>query len=284
MYSGANGGIIRTFSGGPGTLFGISVSACQDLNADGVSDLIIGEPYAFAGFDNETGASRMGRAWIYSTQDGLMIKQLRGEPDHIYGLSVVGSSLDADGDGVGELVVTAPLATDISSMESAEFAIVSPGTGFAQDTMTVEDLLAANAGRQQSDTKTAPDVNDDGVVNAQDLEKLSLALSGVDGTSDASLDINGDGSVNTRDLEPLFESWGDAVATPSALRLPGHDLCKVTALIEFAAFKFLTIGCGLTCYFGPNPICEGCIIFGYEGIIFPGAVLTVATCYVDYRY
>lgn len=99
IYSGASGDIIVRFPGNPGERFGAAVSAIEDLDGDGLQDVIVGAPDAFGS----------GRVTIHSTGSFQILRNYLGENSgDDYGAAVA-SQGDADGDGVPEIVVGAPL-------------------------------------------------------------------------------------------------------------------------------------------------------------------------------
>jgi len=103
LYSGADGALIRFFSGeADGDRFGAAVSGAGDFNADGVPDLIIGAPGADGGGEDR------GRAYVYSGSDGSLLATFTGlEDDDAFGYSVAGAG-DVNGDAVADVIVGAP--------------------------------------------------------------------------------------------------------------------------------------------------------------------------------
>lgn len=73
-------------------LFGWEVETLRDVDGDGVSELLIGEP------DTETGS-----AYVYSGADGTLLYHLSGDESDLHGYSVADVG-DVDGDGVADFV------------------------------------------------------------------------------------------------------------------------------------------------------------------------------------
>lgn len=101
FYSGANGSLIRTVSDPDATLdarFGFSVANAGDVDADGVSDALIGAP-------------GKAQAFVFSGKTGFLIFTISSparENTNSFGTAVAGGQ-DFDGDGKPDFVVGAPL-------------------------------------------------------------------------------------------------------------------------------------------------------------------------------
>jgi hypothetical protein len=90
---------------GPGDAFGFSVAFAGDVNGDGFSDVIVGA------YGNDAGGSAAGRSYVYfggTAPDAISDFTVTGEAtlDNL-GYAVTGA-LDLDGDGFGDVAVTAP--------------------------------------------------------------------------------------------------------------------------------------------------------------------------------
>lgn len=108
VYSGADGSVLHTFFGQPGTGFGQAVAGAGDANADGHDDVIVGAvrdgttvlnpgiPPFIPPFRANDGA---GTATVFSGDDGQVLhRTVGGLPDGGFGFSVT-SVGDLDGDG-----------------------------------------------------------------------------------------------------------------------------------------------------------------------------------------
>lgn len=102
-YSGKDGSLMFQWDG-ENTLdsFGTKVSEAGDFNGDGYSDVIIGA-YSSDFVHNQSGA-----AYIYSGNDGALIKRFDGQwLDKHFGFSVSNAG-DLNGDGFADVVVGSP--------------------------------------------------------------------------------------------------------------------------------------------------------------------------------
>ena len=108
LFSGATGAFLRTLdSPGPEVSgeFGYSAAGVPDLNGDGRGEVLIGAP------DEDGGATDAGRVYVFSGSDGTLLRTLFSptlEEFGIFGEAVAGVP-DVDGDGVGDLLIGAPL-------------------------------------------------------------------------------------------------------------------------------------------------------------------------------
>lgn len=106
VYSGQSGVLLYTFTGeAAGDIFGLSVSGAGDVNKDAFDDLIVGA-YGI----NDDG-SYVGRAYVFSGQNGDTIYVFTGEASHDFFGGSIASAGDVDNDGFDDLIVGGYLIT-----------------------------------------------------------------------------------------------------------------------------------------------------------------------------
>ncbi len=105
VYSGDTGGVLHTISGTEDNAsLGATVAGAGDVNGDGKSDFIIGEPGAAAG-----GTFR-GKAYVYSGATGGVLYTISGTEDGSkLGASVSGAG-DVNGDGKADFIISEHLS------------------------------------------------------------------------------------------------------------------------------------------------------------------------------
>jgi len=154
LYSGATGNLIRRLNGpAKSDSFGISVAGTEDVDGDGVPDLIVGAPAL-----KVKGLASAGAVFLYSGATGNLILRIDGTMDNgALGSSVAGLG-DFDGDGIPDLAAGAP--------HSSPDGIPGAGSAFVFSGATGSQLFRFD-GRESSDgfgfaVSCAGDVNADG--------------------------------------------------------------------------------------------------------------------------
>ncbi|HET6201756.1 MAG TPA: Ig-like domain-containing protein [Planctomycetota bacterium] len=155
LLSGASGAILLQIDGtGPGELFGNSVAGLGDLDGDGASDLLVGNPFASPG-----GLSFAGQARVYSGASGASLFVVDGAADmDVLGFSVAGVG-DMDADGVPDFATGAQLADPAGLADAGEARVFSGASGVPLL------VLAGNAASDQfgASVSGAGDLDGDGV-------------------------------------------------------------------------------------------------------------------------
>jgi hypothetical protein len=125
LLSGKDGSVLRTYAPGEeGGSFGWYVARLDDLDGDGHADFAVGGPSAV-----DVNGKRVGGAWVVSSGTGKELYHWKGtDPRGGYG-GIVAALADLDGDGKGEIAVTAPATEDQARTLPGEVHIYSSGTG-----------------------------------------------------------------------------------------------------------------------------------------------------------
>ncbi|HKE02338.1 MAG TPA: hypothetical protein VKE69_15070 [Planctomycetota bacterium] len=98
VFSGNDGSLVHSFTGGTGEGLGTALSRVGDVNGDDRADVLVGSPQF---------ASLHGRAILYSGLDGSVLRTIDAPASAgFFGTSVAGAG-DLNGDGVPDFVITA---------------------------------------------------------------------------------------------------------------------------------------------------------------------------------
>ncbi len=158
VFSGATATQILRVDGQPGDLgFGRSVARAGDLDGDGVSDILVGAPFAVP-----SGLANVGSAFVYSGATGNLLRRMDGlESSSWFGYSVAGPG-DVDADGTPDLLVGAPFAAPNSSFIVGSALVFSGASGnsirrFDGDSRDL-DLGFSLAGAGDVDADGRPDL------------------------------------------------------------------------------------------------------------------------------
>jgi len=124
IFSGTNGAALQTLEGTEedGARFGFSVAGLGDVNSDGKSDVVVGEPKA-----NDTGSDR-GKVFVYNGFTGAVIYTVTGiESNAQLGYAVAGAG-DVNRDGRADFLVGEPYA-DNGGTDRGKVYVHSGATG-----------------------------------------------------------------------------------------------------------------------------------------------------------
>jgi hypothetical protein len=117
LYS-SDGSLQTVFEGDmPGDGFGLALASIGDVNGDGMTDILIGAPFASA-----QGVVRSGSVYLFSATGSLLRRFDGDEAGAEFGSAVSGGG-DVDGDGRPDFMVGAPLA-DVNELPDAGRAFV----------------------------------------------------------------------------------------------------------------------------------------------------------------
>jgi len=125
LVNGKDGAVVRTFAPRPArTSFGWYVARVDDLDADGAPDLAVGAPPGYTADDPPNGA-----AYVFSSGSGRELHHWDGTaPGAGFG-EMVAALGDLDGDGHGEIVVSAPGSNEQSRSLVGEVRVYSGTSG-----------------------------------------------------------------------------------------------------------------------------------------------------------
>ncbi|NQU47758.1 MAG: VCBS repeat-containing protein [Planctomycetes bacterium] len=153
-YSGKDATLLHEWHGStPYEYFGNSVSGVGDLNGDGYTDVMIGSRSADPG-----GLNSAGSAFVYSGSTGAILYEWSGESaDALFGWQVA-SAGDLTGDGIPDLIVSAPYANPNNRHNAGSIYLYSGSDGSLLQRL---DGLSKNDRIGQS-ISTAGDLNADG--------------------------------------------------------------------------------------------------------------------------
>lgn len=123
LYSGATGSLRHTFSGsGPGDDFGIGLARLDDIDGDGIDDVLVGAP------GGRGAAHRSGYACVYSGASGQLLHRIVSSIDSEFlGFSAAGLG-DVNGDGIPDLALGA-YGTAAFGPQSGSVSLFSGASG-----------------------------------------------------------------------------------------------------------------------------------------------------------
>lgn len=154
VYSGRTGVILWEFQPPMPDIsfFGNAVSGVGDADGDSVADLAVGAPWTLLSSAYE------GSVYVYSGATGALLHRLDGSPWQFLG-SALAPAGDMDGDGLGDLVVSAlgygsfapPLVRAYSGATGAILLEIAPPVAF-------DDLFGVSVGGADVDGDGIPDL------------------------------------------------------------------------------------------------------------------------------
>ncbi|HKD99502.1 MAG TPA: hypothetical protein VKE69_00715, partial [Planctomycetota bacterium] len=156
LWSGINGAIVHTYtSDAAGKHFGAAVTLIDDVNADGVGDVLVGIP------DDEFA----GSARVYSGLSGALLRTHVGESLGDRFGAAVASVGDLDADGRDEYAISSPLGDNVVFVllgtDAGRIRIVNGATG--ETHMTLSGGTTYDGGQMGFSVAGAGDVNLDGI-------------------------------------------------------------------------------------------------------------------------
>lgn len=149
VFSGADGHEITVVNGSTGDAVA-PACALDDLDGDGVRELLVGAPSHF----DASGLS-VGAVFVVSTATGAVLREQDGTYDHEYFGSIVAALGDLDGDGVRDYVVGEPVPGNVDH----RFFVCSGATGV----QLAQIVAPTNQQPLSREIVDAGDVNRDGI-------------------------------------------------------------------------------------------------------------------------
>ncbi|MDZ4831741.1 MAG: hypothetical protein SGJ09_16285 [Phycisphaerae bacterium] len=164
IFNGSNGNLVDTLvSGNPesGGKFGFSVAGIPDVGGNGLGDVIVGAPYEDVPVPNDrSGADyfNAGRAYVFSGTTGNLAHTFTEPADELsdedfFG-DAVGGLPDANGDGLGDVIIGSPGLSYRAYVFAADTETLLAELSSPDDTGVNQSWGTAVAG--------LPDVNGDG--------------------------------------------------------------------------------------------------------------------------
>ena len=265
VYSGSDGTEILSVAGADTSgAFGLSVKGLGDINGDGHSDLLIGEPFQVWGAPINGGdLSRPGRAHVVSGADGSRLALLEGDaPGDGFGSSVSGQQLDSGGylfivgapgggqAGTGKAWVydslQKPLFTAEPDAGGAQYAGMFLSVVGDLDADGTEDVYIADWG----DNAAAPGAGKVYLYSGRDGSRL-FTLEGEAAGDGFGIGIADAGDVDRDGFDDLVVgAWQHGSAAPSGGKLYVHSgrdaslLYTVTGKVAGETLGFDTTGVG----------------------------------------
>jgi hypothetical protein len=202
VFSGKDGSLLLTLDdpeAQEGARFGFSVASLDDVNGDGVPDLLVGVPKK----DTDAGLEDVGLAYIFSGANGSLIRTLNapsqgGSEANGRFATAVASGGDIDHDGVSDILIGAP--------GNSRAYVFSGATGALLHTIispTVDSLPSFG-----SAIAGGKDLNGDGTPDIAIGAPLQNKLTG------AVYIFNGDGTLQRtlRAAPETYSKFGSSVA------------------------------------------------------------------------
>ncbi len=145
LYSGSTGQLIRTLiSPNPelGGAFGVSVSGVPDVDGDEQNDLLVGA------FREDGLAMDAGRAYLFGGATGGVLRTLESPNSQVQGFfgDTVAGVADVDGDGRGDLFISAPFEDPGEVADAGRAYLFSGSTGGGEIVVTIDFPAAPMAG------------------------------------------------------------------------------------------------------------------------------------------
>ncbi|MBZ4687656.1 MAG: Integrins alpha chain [Clostridiales bacterium] len=181
VYSGASGNLIYSIQGTEKNAgLGFSIDSLDDINGDGIPEIVVGAPNSSPG-----GRKEAGSAYIFSGKDGSQLLHFAGPVSgEEVGVSV-SSAGDFDNDGLPDLALGAPSASPNNERFAGKVYIVSSKSGNIWGVLAGEKTWAQfgwsvtggeNLGLSKSVYIGSPDGNTLGIFKTSGTNKLKCEI------------------------------------------------------------------------------------------------------------
>ena len=246
ILSGTNGNTLQTFAGThSGSWLGYSVAGLGDVNKDGRSDVIVGEPKA-----RLNSKAMAGGANVYSGIDGKRLWRVVGSAAGDELGTSVGAAGDINGDGNADFLVGAPLS-DLAGMDAGVLLGYSGANGAPLVTVRGSKALV----RLGSSCSGGLDMNDDGLpdfVVGSPHDSKNAGLAGkTECYSPRRMPLTSDNQLVSL-VKQASQNWAMDAGTKHASKAyfmlgsitgtkPGIKLGNVTLPLQYDPYTDLTI-------------------------------------------
>jgi len=226
----ADGTTVRRFTAPhPNRLFANDAIAIEDVNSDGVFDLIVSAPLA-------PGSSRRGELMLLSGATGDVLNTQTGPINRIFAAKVRGIR-DINGDGKTDLAVASLFIASGSSLTlTSGSTVMCEWRAYSGATLAPLGSVNPSACPTACIVGSLADVNNDTIIDVDDLSEI-VGQIGSAGPSALGTDITGDGETEADDVDAAVE----AILTPVPISCVGPLPASVETLVK--ALSLWNVAC-----------------------------------------
>lgn len=216
-----NGTMIRNFTAPvAGNLFANDAVPIEDVNGDGVFDLVVSAPLT-------PGSTRRGQILLISGATGAVLNTQSGPINRIFAAKVRGIR-DINGDGKTDVAVASIFIASGSPLTlTAGSSVMCEWRAYSGATLAPLGLANSSTCPSACLIGSLADVNNDTVIDTDDLSEI-VGQIGSATPSTLGTDINGNGETETDDVDAAVE----AILTPVPLSCVGPLPVAVETLVK----------------------------------------------------